>query len=80
MSPSTQPSYFDQLIRRAGSHPEQITVPLQCPNFYEMKSRHDTKLFDEDDERNIRIIVFDVDRNVITHKHILQKTSTSTKA
>jgi len=69
MNSSQQPSYFDQRIfGELGLTPEQITRPLQWPAIHDMKSWHDTKLFDQDKEGNILITVFDVDRNVVTYK------------
>ena len=62
-------SYFEQRVYgELGLTPEQNTVKLQWPAINELTTWHDTKLFDEDENGNIRIIVFDIDRKVITYK------------
>jgi hypothetical protein len=66
---NTEKSYFEQRIYgELGITPEQNTVPLLWPAIHELKSWHDTKLFDEDENGNIKIIVFDIDKKVITYK------------
>ncbi len=65
---STQ-SYFEQRIYgELGLAPEQNTVPLLWPAIHEMTSWHDTQLFEEDEHGNIKIIVYDIDKRVITYK------------
>jgi hypothetical protein len=62
-------TYFEQRIYgELGITPEQNTVKLGWPAIHELTSWYDTKLFEEDENGNIRIIVFDIDKKVITYK------------
>ena len=70
MSTETKlPSYFEQRIYgELGITPEQNAVRLLWPAIHGLTSWHDNKLFDEDENGNIKIIVFDIDKKVITYK------------
>ena len=62
-------AYFEQRIfGELGLAPEENTVKLQWPAIHGLTSWHDAQLFEEDENGNIRIIVFDIDRKVITYK------------
>ena len=62
-------TYFDQRIYgELGITPEQNAVKLLFPAIHGLTSWHDAKLFDEDENGNIKIIVYDIDKKVITYK------------
>ncbi|MDR2036675.1 MAG: hypothetical protein LBQ60_01990, partial [Bacteroidales bacterium] len=65
---STQ-SYFEQRIYgELGITEEQNTVPLLWPSIHDLTAWHDTQLFGEDENGNIKIIVYDIDKRIITYK------------
>ena len=67
-SENTQSFFEHRIYGELGITPEQNTVKLLYPAIHELYSAHDTKLFDEDDDGNIKIIVYDIDKKVIVYK------------
>ena len=66
---NTNKSYFEQRIYgELGITPEQNTVPLLYPAIHGLTSWHDAKLFEEDENGNIKNIVYDIDKKIITYK------------
>ena len=63
------PSYFHHRIHhQLGITPAQNLVQLQFPAIHGLKSWRQTNLFEEDPNGNIKITVFDIEKNIITYK------------
>ncbi len=68
MEQENQTFFERRIYGELGMTPEQNTVKLQWPAIHELTSWYDTQLFSEDENGNIQIIVYDIEKRVITYK------------